>query len=198
MSELLIRTATPAVAPALLEIYRYYVENTAITFEYDVPSAEEFSARIAHTLERYPYFVAVVGDEIVGYAYASSFKDRAAYDWAVETSIYVKHGVTRRGIGKALYAALEQALALQNITNLNACIGCPELADEHLDFNSVQFHEHMGYSTVGKFTKCGYKFGKWYSMVWMEKFILPHLETPPAVRTFGEIRPELSEKYGIK
>lgn len=176
-----IRMANPADAQALLNIYAPYVINTAITFEYDVPSVEEFASRIAHTLEKYPYLVAEEGGNILGYAYASPFHDRPAYDWAVETSIYVDQNIKHRGIGRKLHDALESTLREQGILNMNACIAYPPEEDEHLDKNSVEFHAHMGYRLVGEFYKCGYKFNRWYNMVWMEKLIGEHLsdQKPP-------------------
>ena len=170
-----IRMANPADAQALLNIYAPYVINTAITFEYDVPSVEEFASRIAHTLEKYPYLIAEEGGNILGYAYASPFHDRPAYDWAVETSIYVDQNIKHRGIGRKLHDALESTLREQGILNMNACIAYPPEEDEHLDKNSVEFHAHMGYRLVGEFYKCGYKFNRWYNMVWMEKLIGEHL-----------------------
>ena len=169
-----IRMANPADAQALLNIYAPYVINTAITFEYDVPSVEEFASRIAHTLEKYPYLIAEEGGNILGYAYASPFHDRPAYDWAVETSIYVDQNIKHRGIGRKLHDALESTLREQGILNMNACIAYPPEEDEHLDKNSVEFHAHMGYRLVGEFYKCGYKFNRYYDMVWMEKEIAPH------------------------
>lgn len=170
-----IREARIDDADALLDIYRPYVEQTAISFEWEVPSLEEFTSRIENTLKRFPYLVAVIGDEIVGYAYVSSFKDRAAYDWCVETSIYVKEGMTHKGIGKALHQALEERVKAMGILNMYACIACTKEEDEHLDNNSVEFHQHLGYKIVGTFNKCGFKFGKWYDMVWMERLIGEHL-----------------------
>lgn len=121
-----VRLATPQDAEELLEIYRYYVEHTAITFEYETPSITEFRQRIKQTLKRYPYLTAVDGHgKIVGYAYASSFKNRAAYDWSVETTIYVDKDVKRQGIGKKLYEALEEILRKQHVINLDACITDP-------------------------------------------------------------------------
>ena len=105
-----LRIATIQDAAALLDIYAPYVENTAITFEYDVPTLEEFTGRIRHTLEKYPYLVAVRDSEIIGYAYAGAFYGRAAYDWSAETTIYVKKGCRHIGVGKLLYQALETAL----------------------------------------------------------------------------------------
>ena len=117
-----IRIATEADAAALLQIYAPYVENTAITFEYEVPTEQEFAKRIKHTLEKYPYIVALEDKKIVGYAYAGPFKERAAYDWDVETSIYVDMEYKRNGIGRLLYEKLEQLLCEQRILNVNACL----------------------------------------------------------------------------
>lgn len=194
----MIRIATEDDAEKLLQIYAYYVENTAITFEYEVPSAQEFRERIRRTLGRYPYLVSEQNGMIMGYAYAGTFKERSAYAWAVETTIYIDKDARRKGLGKELYQALEKALALQNVINLNACIGCPIVEDEYLTRNSVQYHEHLGYRLVGEFHKCGYKFGRWYNMVWMEKCISDHPDRPLPVRAFDEIRQELAKQYNIR
>ncbi len=166
-----IRMATPADAEALLDIYAPYVQNTAITFEYDVPALEEFRDRIQTTLERYPYLVALQDNHIVGYAYAGAFHPRAAYQWCAEMAIYLAPEATGQGIGRLLYDTLESALKQKGILNLYACIAYPQVEDEYLTYNSVHFHEHMGYQTVGHFHQCGYKFGRWYDMIWMEKII---------------------------
>lgn len=176
MENVNIRVASPDDAQRLLEIYAPYVEKTAITFEYDVPSVHEFKKRIEHTLEKYPYLVAEIGDEIVGYAYTGSFVGREAYNHSAETSIYVDGNYRHGGIGKKLYEAIEEISAAQNITNLYACIGYPTVEDEHLTMNSVNFHAHLGYKLVGRFEKCGRKFDTWYDMVWMEKIIGEHDE----------------------
>ncbi len=183
-----IRAAVPGDAEALLAIYAPYVETTAITFEYDVPSAEEFRGRISHVLQRYPYLVAEAGGRIAGYAYAGRFHERAAYDWAAELSIYVDRDAKRMGIGSSLYAKLADCLRAQGILNLNACIACPEREDEYLTLGSIRFHEKLGFRMVGKFHNCGYKFGRWYHMVWMEKEIGAHLPQQPAVRAFADVR----------
>ena len=112
MSEISIRIAGPEDAPALLELYAYYVRHTAITFEYEVPSLEEFTARIRHTLEKCPYLAAVENGAIVGYAYAGPFHPRAAYGWAAEATIYLSHGCRHQGLGKRLYRALEEILRI--------------------------------------------------------------------------------------
>ena len=192
-----IRVARIEDAEALVNIYAPYVTNTAISFEYTVPSVQEFGERMRRVTTKYPYLVAEWQGEIVGYAYADAFKARAAYDWAVETTVYVRQDRKKAGIGKALYEALEKALTLQRILNLNACIAYPEVDDDYLTKNSVQFHAKLGYRLVGEFHHIGFKFDRWYHIVWMEKHIGEHTATPPPVLPFSEIRGELAERYGI-
>ena len=191
MSEIEILIASPNDAQDLLNIYSYYVENTAITFEYDVPSLQEFQQRIENTLKTYPYLIAKIGDEIVGYTYASPFHARKAYSWCVETSIYVDHHYQKNGIGKKLYDALEKILKMQNITNLNACIAIPAQDNPYVDFNSVDFHHHLGYEQVGKFHQCGYKFHQWFHIMWMEKMIGEHLTNQEDMIPFSQIKEKL-------
>lgn len=174
MENATIRIATVNDAEKLLNIYSYYVENTAITFEYDVPTLEEFVQRIENVLKKYPYLIVEKDGEMLGYAYAGVFKDRAAYDRCAETTIYLKHDAVKCGLGRKLYEALELEMIKRGFLNLYACIGYPIDEDEYLTKNSAKFHEHMGYKTVGEFHKCGYKFGRWYNMIWMEKIIGEH------------------------
>ena len=185
-----IRKVTPEDAEALLEIYAWYVRETAITFEYRVPSLEEFRRRIEATLEKYPYLAAEEDGRILAYAYAGLFKGRAAYDWSVETTIYADKDARRKGIGRRLLAALESSLARQGILNAYACIGVPrDTEDEYLTFDSVRFHEKMGYCLAGTFHSCGCKFGRWYSMVWMEKLAGGHTDgLAPALKTDAEAK----------
>ncbi|MBO6258638.1 MAG: GNAT family N-acetyltransferase [Succinivibrio sp.] len=175
VDNLTLRVATPEDAQSILDIYSYYVLNTAITFECTVPSVDEFAARMRRILTKYPFYVALLQGKIVGYAYAGSFIAREAYDYSCELSIYVAYDVKRSGIGKSLYTTLFNALKAMGILNIYACIGVPcKDADEYLDFNSQQFHSHLGFKTVGTFNRCGFKFGRWYSMIWMEKLIGEH------------------------
>ncbi len=185
-----LRVATPEDAAALAEIYAPYVRETAITFEYAVPSAAEFAGRIAHTLEKFPYLVAENDGEIVGYAYAGAFHPRAAYQWCAEMSVYVKRDVRRMGVGRKLYDAMEMILCMQRLTNVEACIAVPSAPDAHLTMDSVRFHEKMGYRMVGAFHQCGYKFDTWYDMVWMEKHIGEHVRHQPPILNWEEIREE--------
>ena len=186
--EICFRTARPEDAEELLKIYAPYVENTAITFEYEVPSIEEFQQRIENTLRKYPYFVAEQDGKPAGYAYAGPLKERAAYDWAVETTIYIQQEKRGIGIGKRLYDRLESVLKEQGILNLYACIAYPEQEDEYLTMDSVNFHKRLGYQQIGKFQNCGYKFQRWYHMIRMEKEIGQHLINQPQVISFAEIR----------
>ncbi len=169
-----IRSATKEDAARLLEIYAYYVTNTAITFEYEVPSLSEFEGRIENTLKKYPYLVIEDNGIIYGYAYAGVFKGRAAYDRSCEMTIYLDKDAKKNGYGKKLYTALEEELKKRGMLNLYACIGSPIVEDEYLTRNSEEFHAHLGYTKVGTFHKCGYKFGRWYDMIWMEKLIGEH------------------------
>ena len=171
---IIIRLATPKDAKAIQEIYAPYVRETAITFEYDVPTAEEMVQRIMKVEEKYPWLVAEEDGKVIGYAYASPFKERDAYQWSVETSIYVETGAKGRGIGRLLHEALEETLKVQGILNLNACIAFIEHDDPNLPLDSVYFHERMGYTQVAHFHLCGKKFGRWYDMIWMEKLIGEH------------------------
>ena len=186
-NDVVIRAARVSDAQSLLEIYEPYVRNTAITFEYEVPEPTDFRKRIENTLKKYPYIVAEADGEILGYAYTGAFKERAAYDWATEVSIYVKEDKRGLGIGRRLYEALEEISRAQHILNLNACIAYADTEDEYLTNDSVTFHSHMGYKMVGKFHQCGYKFGRWYDMVWMEKMVGEHLADPAPVILFPDL-----------
>lgn len=149
---LYLRPASLSDAPALRAIYAPYVEKTAITFEYTVPDIEAFAARMRATLRRYPYLVAVRGGEIVGYAYAGAFGERAAYAWAAEVSIYLREDQRRQGIGRRLYAALEALLRAQHVQTLYACIAYPNGADDvHLTKNSAQFHATLAIGSWASF-----------------------------------------------
>lgn len=174
-----IRIATPGDAPFIQDIYRYYVENTAITFEFEVPSVEEFQRRIEKTLERYPYLVAEEDGVVIGYAYAGIFYDRRAYDWSAEMSVYVRNGIHGKGVGTALYEKMEELLRKQHIVNLFACI-------THPNAESEAFHQARGYEKKAHFENCGYKLGRWWDIVWMQKVIAPNEEAPePFLRFTG-------------
>lgn len=169
-----IRSADATDADSVLEIYSHYVEETAITFECETPTLDEFAGRMTTTLQRYPYVVVEDGGRVEGYAYAGPLKERAAYDRSCEVSIYLARESRGRGYGRALYDELEKRLRDMGVLNLYACIASPIEEDEYLTNNSEQFHAHLGFVKVGEFHKCGLKFGRWYDVVWMEKIIGEH------------------------
>ena len=183
------RVATLDDAPALLHIYAPYVEQTAISFEYDVPSLDEFRRRIADVSQKYPYLVAEdENGQLLGYAYTHTFIPRAAYDHCAETTIYLALDARHQGLGKRLYRALEELSLAQNIYNLYACIGEPQgEGDEYLTDNSIRFHEYLGFRRIGVFTRSGYKFGRWYDMSWAEKLLCDPPETPAPVIPFPQL-----------
>ena len=193
-----IRVASENDAEAILAIYAPYVIKTSITFEYEVPTLEEFRGRMHHTLQKYPYLVAEQDGKILGYAYVGPFHARAAYDWAVETSIYVDENLRHSGVGGRLNRVLEAVLKAMGILNMEACIGVPEVEDEHLTRNSENYHAHIGYRLVGEFYKCGYKFGRWYNMVWMEKMIGEHKDEMSAPVWFPELPEETIQELLAK
>ena len=156
-----LRIANVLDAPALSKIYEYYVTNTTISFEYVAPTSEEFADRIADRLKKYPFVVAEDNGSPVGYAYASEYRHRSAYDWSVELSIYVDKDERSCGIGTMLYSALLGLLKAQNFASAYACITVPNSP-------SVSFHEEMGFAFAGHLHAAGYKKGNWLDVVWYE------------------------------
>ncbi len=181
----IIRVARADDAEALARIYAYYVEHTAITFEYEAPDAAEMNARREKILKHYPYLVVEQAGRAVGYAYAHEFYGRAAYAWSVEASIYIASDARGQGLGRKLYDALERALRVMGVLNINACIAVPRTADDpYLTDGSLAFHKRLGYQMVGTFHQSGCKFGRWYDVAWMEKMIGEHREPPTPIRDF--------------
>ena len=176
-----LREARPADAAGVLAIYGPVVRDTAISFEVEVPSLEELRRRIAETATRMPWLVAIAGDALAGYAYASSHRTRAAYQWSVDVSVYVHPGHQRAGVGRALYAALLDLLALQGYSRAYAGITLPNPA-------SVGLHEAMGFRPVGIYAGVGFKLGAWHDVGWWQR----PLGVPPAhplpPRPIAEIR----------
>lgn len=183
-----VRFAELDDAEKLLDIYTYYVEETAITFEYDVPSLEEFTERMRSIMAFYPYLVAEEGGKILGYAYASKFHPRAAYAWSAEATVYLDKNVRGKGLGRMIYTDLEEYLKQMGILNLNACIASTDVEDIYLTNGSEKFHRALGYQLVGKFHHSGYKFNCWYDMIWMEKILGDHTENVQAVKSIHEIK----------
>lgn len=184
--EITIRSATHDDASAIQRIYAPYVETTAISFELQAPDTDEMRRRITKTLRHYPYLVALLGEAIVGYAYAGPIGERGAYRYSVEMSIYVAHDHKRQGIGRTLYEALEKELTARGFLNAYAIIAAPPQPDAHLTFDSIRFHEHQGYQKVAHLHQCGRKFDSWYDVVWMEKFLSTHTDSLAPALTFTD------------
>jgi len=161
-----IRIAKEADLPQILAIYGPYVANTTASFEYDVPTLESFTERFRGITAQFPWLVWEEDGVILGYAYASAPFSRAAYRWCAEPSIYLRPEAKGRGIGRALYTALEQILRLQGYQVSYAII-----TSENQD--SVAFHRAMGYTYLADFPKCGFKHGRWQGITWMEKRLSP-------------------------
>lgn len=157
-----VRLATVQDVPRILGIYKPYVENTAISFEYKAPTLEEFTQRFLKITAWFPWLVWEEQGVILGYAYGSLPFERAAYQWSAEASVYLCEDARGKGIGRKLYAALEQLLQKQGYRKVYAIITTANDA-------SVAFHQAVGYRHRAAFPDCGYKFGKWYGTVWMEK-----------------------------
>ena len=149
MSEYKIRDVRIEDANRLVEIYSYYVSNTAVSFEYDVPSVSEFENRIKHTTEAYPYLVCEKDNKIVGYVYAGAYSTREAYTWTATTSIYIDKEYRRQLAGVAY----------------------SENEDEYLSHDSEKFHIHQGYTEVAHIKTVGKKFDRWYDLKWFQKKI---------------------------
>ena len=159
-----IRDASKEDFKRIAEIYSYYVENTAVSFELIAPSEEEMHRRYIDIRKHYPYLAAEVDGKVIGYAYCHELSSRDAYRRSVETSIYVDEGKRGSGAGRALYEELERRLKDTGVHNLYAIIAEPGIGSE-------EFHRALGYRTVGKLTDCGEKFGRLWSVIYMEKRI---------------------------
>ena len=166
-----VRFAQESDAAALLAIYGQYLD-TSITFETELPTQADFAGRIREISRIYPYIVCEEGDRIVGYAYAHRVRERAAYDWLAELSVYLDGAYTHRGLGKKLYTLLMELLRLQGVRTAMGCVTVPNPASEAL-------HSALGFDLVGISRSAGYKDGAWHDVAWFEKPLAPY-DVPPA------------------
>ncbi len=166
-----IRFATPADAPAILDIYAPYITDTCISFEYEVPPITGFAERIRIIQQQLPYLLADVNGQVLGYAYASRHRDRSAYQWSVDTSVYVCRDGHRQGIARQLYTTLFEVLRRQGYYNAYAGITLPNAPSE-------AFHRTMGFEPIGTYTNVGYKFGAWHDVGWFQLTLQPHDPNP--------------------
>lgn len=166
-----IRLVTADDAGQILEVYKPYVLHTANTFEYDVPTVAEMSERIEKISAQYPYLVCEHDGRIVGYAYGSTHRERTAYQWSAEVTVYVKEDFHRRGVARVLYNALFAILKMQGYHSMYAGVLSTNI-------NSVEFHRAMGFEDIGIFRNIGYKLGEWHSNLWMQGFLREHHAEP--------------------
>ena len=167
-----IRMATPDDAEQMLAIYAPYITDSAVSFEVSVPSVREFQQRTSTTLERYPWLACELQGRVVGYAYASEYMERAAYQWSADCAVYVDSANRQTGVGTALYTSLFACLRLLGYANVFAGVTLPNPA-------SGALHQRMGFEPVGTYTHVGYKFGAWHD-VWRGHLTLGDLTSPPA------------------
>ena len=160
----LIRSAMTGDACAIQAIYAPVVEHTAISFEEAPPSVVEMAARIEATLQDYPYLVAEQGGEVVGYAYASQHRTRAAYRTSVDVTVYIAEGARRTGVGRALYGKLLPDLSGRGFHAAFAGIALPNKG-------SIALHESMGFTPLGIYRDVGRKFGKWHDVGWWQRLL---------------------------
>ncbi len=180
MSEPILRAAAEKDAAQMLAIYAPYVIQTTVSSEYIPPSLEEFKGRMRKFQERLPWLACEIDEEIAGYGYASPHRTRAAYQWSVETSIYVSEGWHRHGIANAIYSALFELLAIQGYYNIYVGITSP-------NERSMKFHKAMGFIISGAYQESMYKFGQWRDVLWMGKSLRPHEGEPQPTVPFPEL-----------
>lgn len=180
MSKVRIRVATPKDGAALLNIYKWYIENTAVTFETEVPSVEEFERRIENTLVRFPWLVCEIDGAVAGYAYASKHRERAAYQWSADLSIYVDAKFHRKHIATALYQVSVETLRLQGYYTAFAGVTTPNPKSE-------AFHADYGFDTVGVFENVGYKLGQWWGVKWFKYALTDYQKVPSTPKAFPEV-----------
>lgn len=186
-----LRLAKPADSEDILAIYAPYIEKTSFTFETDVPSPEAFAKRIGSYLESWPWLVCEVDGTIAGYAYAARYRERVAYQWSVESSVYIHDDHQRKGIARILYSALFKILKRQGFRNVYAVINLP-------NEKSVAFHESLGFSYFATYEQVGYKLGQWKNVGWWRLIVNEFGQEPAAPVLFSlldkEFLPALFEQ----
>jgi phosphinothricin acetyltransferase len=180
----IIRLANENDAAGMLNIYAPYIENTSYTFETEVPSITSFAERINSYLVNWPWLVCEIDKVISGYAYATRYRERTAYQWCTESSVYVHDDFQQRGIAKTLYTALIEILRLQGFRNVYAVINLP-------NEKSVQFHESCGFTYFATYEKVGYKLGQWKNVGWWQLSINDYTGEPLSPVKFSELDKDL-------
>lgn len=183
-----VRAATPQDAEQLLEIYTPFVISedcsvSNVSFELTAPSLAEFRQRIVDISSKYPYLVGEKDGQILGYVYCHPYRERLAYQWSVEVTIYLAPAGQGKGLGRLLYETMEKLLCLQGVTMAYSCI---TVGNDH----SIKMHEAVGYRLIGTFTNSGYKNGQWLDTVWLEKQLQPCPKQPDNIKSWGELDPD--------
>lgn len=183
-----VRVAAPEDAEQLLEIYTPFVisEDSSlsnVSFELAAPDVEEFRQRIQDISKQFPYLVGEVNGQILGYVYCHPYRERLAYQWAVEVTIYLAPAGQGKGLGRLLYETMEKLLCLQGVTMAYSCI---TVGNDH----SIKMHEALGYRLIGTFTNSGYKNGQWLDTVWLEKQLQPCPKQPDNIKSWWELDPD--------
>ena len=178
-----IRLANEKDAEGILAIYSPYIENTSFTFETEVPAVKAFAERINNYLVNWPWLVFEIDGKIAGYAYGAKYRERTAYQWCVESSVYIHDDFQRSGVARALYMALIDILKAQGFRNVYAVINLP-------NEKSVSFHESCGFKYFATYEKVGYKLGKWKNVGWWELVINEYTDEPAAPIKFSELNKE--------
>ncbi len=186
-----IRFAQKKDAGQLLEIYAPFISHSAVSFESEVPSVREFEERMKSYMQTYPWLVCEQDNEIIGYAYASRYRDRKAYQWSCECSVYVKKKFRKSGIARMLYTVLFETLKRQGFMNVYAVITFPNPA-------SIRFHRKAGFRKFAVYKKVGYKMGKWNDVHWYGKQLLKPVVKPKMPAPFAEIKNSLAVKEILK
>ncbi|RYZ47762.1 MAG: N-acetyltransferase family protein [Proteobacteria bacterium] len=180
-SDLIIRMATLRDAEAILSIYGPYIDKTAVSFEYTVPTLQEFQNRMQDYLAFAPWLVATKDGRVLGYAYASKYRAREAYSWAIEVSVYLAEDARGQGLGAKLYEELFTILTLCGYRQAFAVVTLPNEA-------SVKHHARMGFEPIGVFQKVGFKFGAWHDVGWYRKELLSFEGSPSPIRPYQELQ----------
>ncbi|WP_259069369.1 GNAT family N-acetyltransferase [Mucilaginibacter sp. X4EP1] len=175
-----VRLISPEDTSSVLAIYAPYITDAVISFEYEVPSLNEFAERISTTTGEYPWLVCEYDNQVIGYVYASKHRARTAYQWSAECTAYLAAGFHRLGLARILYDALFEILKLQNIINVYAGITLPNTKSE-------EFHKAMNFYLIGTNKNVGYKFNKWHDVGWFQLDLSEHIIDPPAPKTILEV-----------
>ena len=176
----MIRIATSADSKSILDIYAPYIRDTSLTFETEVPTYDDFAVRIQTYLDNWPWLVCELDGKIAGYAYASRYRERTAYQWSVECSVYIHDDYLRSGIASELYTALFAFLKYQGYNNVYAVINLP-------NDRSVAFHEKLGFTYFATYENVGYKLGKWKNVGWWQKKINEYVNEPSPPLKFSSL-----------